>query len=129
MKTFLNNFILRILTLAICKDISVVATLTTSIFPKPSAEMIRDIQVTIPRAIEEPIVSGAGFSRMFQIWLENTNFEVCASSNRMIGCNGDIRQALTSMQAAASNKDMRWLAGQGVLLENYYAGQILSSRE
>lgn len=83
MKTFLNNLILKILTLAIGRDISVVATLTTSIFPKPSAEMIRDIQVTIPRAIEQPIVPGAGFDRMFQIWLENANFEVCASSNLM----------------------------------------------
>ncbi|KAG7408973.1 Acid phosphatase [Fusarium oxysporum f. sp. raphani] len=35
---------------------------------------------------------------MFQIWLENVNFET-----------------------AAGNKDMRWLAGQGILLENYYA--------
>ncbi|KAL6411832.1 acid phosphatase [Ilyonectria robusta] len=98
MKAFLNNLILKILTLAIGRDISVVATLTTSIFPKTSVEIIRDIQVTVPRAIEEPIVPGAGFSRMFQIWLENANFET-----------------------AAGNKDMRWLAGQGVLLENYYA--------
>lgn len=81
MKTFLNKLILKILTLAIGRDILVVATLTTSIFPNPSVEIIRDIQATVPRAIEEPIVPGAGFSRIFQIWLENVNFEVCASSN------------------------------------------------
>lgn len=33
------------------------------------------------------------------------------------------------MQTAAGNEDMRWLTEQGILLENYYAGQILSSRE
>ncbi|KAF5249932.1 hypothetical protein FOXYS1_14966 [Fusarium oxysporum] len=98
MKTFLSTLILKILTLVIRRDIAVVGKLTTSIFLKPSVETVRDIQATIPPAIEESIVPGLGFNRMFQIWLENVNFET-----------------------AAVNKDMRWLAEQGVLLENYYA--------
>ncbi|KAH7231129.1 phosphoesterase family-domain-containing protein [Fusarium tricinctum] len=98
MKTFLNTLILTIFTLAIRRDIAVVGKPTTSIFLKPSVETIGDIQATIPRAIEESNVPGVGFSRMFQIWLENVNFDT-----------------------AAGNKDMRWLADKGVLLENYYA--------
>jgi acid phosphatase len=81
MKTFPNKLILKVLTLAIGRDITVVAKPTTSIFPKPSVEIIGDIQATVPRAIEEPSVPGAGFYRMFQIWLENVNFELYASSN------------------------------------------------
>ncbi|ENH73256.1 Acid phosphatase [Fusarium oxysporum f. sp. cubense race 1] len=98
MKTFLSTLILKILTLAIRRDIAVVGKPTTSIFLKPSVEAVRDIQATIPPAIEESTVPGVGFNRIFQIWLENVNFET-----------------------AAVNKDMRWLAEQGVLLENYYA--------
>ncbi|KAL5604952.1 hypothetical protein FOVSG1_005099 [Fusarium oxysporum f. sp. vasinfectum] len=98
MKTFLSSLILKILTLVIRRDIAVVGKPTTSIFLKPSVEAVRDIQATIPPAIEESTVPGVGFNRMFQIWLENVNFET-----------------------AAVNKDMRWLAEQGVLLENYYA--------
>ncbi|KAH6872079.1 phosphoesterase family-domain-containing protein [Thelonectria olida] len=93
MKTFPNKLIVKILTLAIGRDITVVAKPTTSIFPKPSMEVIGDIQAAVPRAIEELIVPGAGFShRLLHQW-----------------------------QTAAGNKDMRWLAEQGVLLENYYA--------
>jgi hypothetical protein len=84
MKTFLSTLILKILTLVIRRDIAVVGKPTTSIFLKPSVETVRDIQATIPPAIEESIVPGLGFNRMFQIWLENVNFEVCASS-RLLG--------------------------------------------
>ncbi|KAF4333691.1 acid phosphatase [Fusarium beomiforme] len=99
MKTFLSTLTLEILTLAILRNIAVVGKPTTSIFLKPSVETTEDIQATIPRAIEESSVPGVGFSRIFQIWLENVNFET-----------------------AAVNKDMRWLADQGILLDNYYAG-------
>jgi hypothetical protein len=81
MKTFPNHLILKILTLTIGRDIAVVGKPTTSIFLKPSVETIGDIQATALQAIEESNVPGAGFSRMFQIWLENVNFEVCASSS------------------------------------------------
>ncbi|KAH7265735.1 phosphoesterase family-domain-containing protein [Fusarium redolens] len=98
MKTFLSTLILKILILTIRRDIAVVGKPTTSIFLKPGVETVSDIQATIPRAIEESTVPGVGFNRIFQIWLENVNFET-----------------------AAGNKDMRWLAEHGVLLENYYA--------
>lgn len=81
MKTFPNNLILKILTLAISRDLAVVGIPPNSIFLKPSVGTIGDIQATVPRAIEESSVLGVGFSRMFQIWLENANFEVCASSS------------------------------------------------
>jgi hypothetical protein len=84
MKTFLSTLILKILTLVIRRDIAVVGKPTTSIFLKPSVEAVRDIQATIPPAIEESTVPGVGFNRMFQIWLENVNFEVCAGS-RLLG--------------------------------------------
>ncbi|KAF4425153.1 acid phosphatase [Fusarium acutatum] len=98
MKTFLSTLILKILTLVVRRDIAVVGKPSTLIFPKPSVETARNIQATIPPAIEDSTVPGIGFDRMFQIWLENVNFET-----------------------AAVNKDMRWLAKQGIVLENYYA--------
>ncbi|KAI6376632.1 hypothetical protein MCOR31_001634 [Pyricularia oryzae] len=43
-------------------------------------------------------VKGVAFDRIVQIWLENTNF-----------------------QAAAGDENFKWVASQGILLENYFA--------
>lgn len=77
---FLANLTFKIVTLAMSRDIAVVGKPNTPTFRKSNVETIGDIQATVPRAIQQPNVPGVGFNRMFQIWLENVNFEVCASS-------------------------------------------------
>ncbi|SPN99493.1 related to Acid phosphatase [Cephalotrichum gorgonifer] len=54
-----------------------------------------------PRANEPASdVPGASFNRIFQIWMENVDFEV-----------------------AAADENMKWLAENGILLTNFYAGK------
>lgn len=75
MRTLPVKLILAIVTITMDSDMTVASKSTTSSIRNQTLEAMQ-----APHAIEEPYVPGVAFSRILQIWLENTNFEVRASS-------------------------------------------------
>ncbi|KAL3486349.1 acid phosphatase [Aspergillus germanicus] len=68
--------------------------------PTPSGLSLPEIAAAAATAVPESPVSnvqGLAFDRFYQLWMENTNY-------------GD----------AAADKNMQWLASQGILLTNYF---------
>ncbi|KAI6375411.1 hypothetical protein MCOR25_002977 [Pyricularia grisea] len=64
----------------------------------PSLKEILATQATANASSPTSDVKGVAFDRIIQIWLENTNF-----------------------QAASGDDNFKWIASQGILLENYFA--------
>ncbi|TLS24305.1 hypothetical protein PpBr36_08612 [Pyricularia pennisetigena] len=64
----------------------------------PSLKEIIAAQATAKVSSPTSNVKGVAFDRIVQIWLENTNF-----------------------QAASGDENFKWIASQGILLENYFA--------
>ncbi|KAH7139757.1 phosphoesterase family-domain-containing protein [Dactylonectria estremocensis] len=93
MSTLSIKLVLAIATIAVVTELAIASKPITWDIPNQILETGQ-----ARHAIDEPYVPGIAFSRILQIWLENTNFE-----------------------AAAEDNNMRWLAEQGVLLVNYYA--------
>ncbi|KAI5459651.1 phosphoesterase family-domain-containing protein [Mariannaea sp. PMI_226] len=94
MRASFINFIPGILALVVSGGALAVREATS----RPPSQTIDNIHLTLPRAVEQPLIPGKAFNRIFQIWLENTDFET-----------------------AAADENMQWLAEQGILLSNYYA--------
>ncbi|KAB5517484.1 phosphoesterase family-domain-containing protein, partial [Coniochaeta sp. 2T2.1] len=65
---------------------------------EPPLPSISAAQATAKPLSPTSDVMGVGFDRIFQIWLENTNFNI-----------------------SAADPNMQWLASQGILLTNYHA--------
>lgn len=65
---------------------------------EPSLGAIESTAATVVPLSPTSNVPGAGFDRIIQIWLENTDFN-----------------------ASAADPNMQWLATQGILLTNYFA--------
>jgi len=72
---------------------------------QPSPSEIKAAQATIVPLSPTSDVKGVVFNRIIQIWLENTDYD-----------------------DAENNEDMKWLASQGILLTNFFAGESLHFR-
>ncbi|KAL2126071.1 hypothetical protein VTI74DRAFT_1757 [Chaetomium olivicolor] len=66
---------------------------------KPPLSSIYAAQATTVPQSAGSHVAGKAFDRIIQIWLENTDFD-----------------------GAAADPNMQWIASQGILLTNYFAG-------
>lgn len=65
-------------------------------------------------------VAGKAFDRIIQIWLENTDYNV--SLTRVPSTPTTMLPVLNKTQVAAADPSMQWIASQGILLSNYFAG-------
>lgn len=67
-------------------------------------------------------VPGAAFDHIFQVWLENGDYDVSPPIIR-VGTAGGRRT--NQRQEAASDENMKWIASNGILLPNFYAGKLI----
>ena len=66
-------------------------------------------------------VPGAAFDHIFQVWLENGDYDVSPPIIR-VGTAGGRRT--NQRQEAASDENMKWIASNGILLTNFYACKL-----